>query len=113
MRLLKTIFEHDDELNAALPSHRMFLSPTFGTFDFRAIHAWNAQHRSLPHVLVDRPQPWSRWVSSWVTPQLIFVVDGVVTAKVEGWPAEGNRGEVMRVAKTIGNRGPSARSRRH
>lgn len=99
-RMLQAL-DFDKGLDAALPGFRVFLAPTFGTFGFREIHAWNKKHPTLFHVLVDRPAQWGAWVSNWETPQLIFLVDGVVKERVVGWPAEGKRSEILEATKRL------------
>lgn len=99
-QLLHTL-ESDAELEAALPPFRLLLAPTFGTFDFQGVHSWNREHPRFLHELVDRPVQWDAWVKNWQTPQLIFLVDGVVRERVVGWPTEGRRAETMAAMKRI------------
>lgn len=90
--------ERNAALNQALPARRLYLGPTFGGLKLDHIKAWNSSQPSFPHVLVDEPGHWP-FVTSWGTPQFLFLVDGVVVDTVTGWPGDEQVGKLMAAAK--------------
>jgi hypothetical protein len=91
----------DPALLASLPATRLFVSPTFGNWGAERLARWNVSHPEFSHVLADRPDPWAAWVPSWETPQLIFLFDGQVIERVNGWPKEGRHDELQAALRKL------------
>jgi hypothetical protein len=93
--------EGDPALRQAFDAHARWLAPPDGTFSLDAIQRWNGEHPGQTIALAFRGEEWPM-IDSWATPTFYFLDDGVVVAKVRGWPREGRREELLTALRRVG-----------
>ena len=90
----------DPLLGEVFRAHARWLAPPAG-IDFDVIQKWNSMHPHQETTLAYRREEWPM-IDTWDTPTFYFLKDGVVAAKVTGWPREGRRAEVIAAARQVG-----------
>lgn len=93
--------EADPVLRRVLAKHATRLAPQDTRLDVEAIQRWNRDHPEQAISLVFRRDEWPM-VDSWATPTFYVLENGAVTAKVEGWPREGRRAELLAALRHAG-----------
>lgn len=93
--------ERDDALESVFQSHAMLLAPPPRVFELAKIRQWNTTHPSLPMSLAFSKAQWPITMS-WETPTFYFYRNGKLMAKVQGWPADGRKQELLAAARAIG-----------
>jgi hypothetical protein len=93
--------EADPVLREAFLKHAKWLAPQHDNLEFDAIQRWNREHPEMEHAIAYRDDEWPM-IDSWGTPTFYFFKDGAVRAKVEGWPKEGSRTELLAALRQVG-----------
>jgi hypothetical protein len=93
--------EADPTLRQVFDAHARWLAPHDGSFSLDAIQRWNGEHPSQTIALAFRREEWPM-IDSWETPTFYFLDDGVVVAKVQGWPRGGRRDELLTALRRVG-----------
>lgn len=91
----------DPVLAQAFDAHARWLAPPDGSFSLDAIQAWNRENPGQTVALAFRREEWPI-IDSWSTPTFYFLDDGVVVAKVEGWPRGGRRDQLLTALRRVG-----------
>jgi hypothetical protein len=91
----------DSVLGKAFGTHARWLAPQDMRINFDTLQRWNHEHPEQEITLTFRREEWPM-IDSWSTPTFYFLKDGVVSAKVEGWPKEGRRSELLAALQQVG-----------
>jgi hypothetical protein len=91
----------DPVLRETFLEHAKWLAPQSNRLDFDVIQRWNREHPSQEITIAFRRDEWPM-IDSWATPTFYFLKNGVVSAKVEGWPKEGSRSELLAALRQVG-----------
>lgn len=93
--------EGDPALRGIFLGHSRWLAPVDRKLHVDVLRNWNTTHPIARHSIAYRRQEWPG-VDSWNTPTFYFLRDGKVVARVDGWPHEGHRQELLEAAAAIG-----------
>jgi len=91
----------DPVLSEVLRAHATWLAPQDNHINFDVVQKWNQGHPGQEIALAFRRDDWPM-IDSWATPTFYFLKNGEVTAKVEGWPKEGHRSELLAALRGVG-----------
>jgi hypothetical protein len=91
----------DPVLGRILATHARWLAPQDDDLDFDVLQQWNREHVEQQITLTFRRDEWPM-IDSWQTPTFYFLEDGVVIAKLDGWPQHGRRAELLAALRQIG-----------
>jgi hypothetical protein len=78
-----------------------WMAPQSNHLDFDVIQQWNREHPGQETTLTFRRDEWPM-IDSWATPTFYILKNGAVSAKVEGWPKEGRRSELLGALRQVG-----------
>jgi hypothetical protein len=92
--------EADPALRQVFHAHARWLAPPGGSFSVDAIQEWNREHQGQTTALAFRREEWPM-IDSWETPSFYFLENGVVMAKVQGWPGGGRRDELVTALRRV------------
>jgi len=81
--------------------HAKWLAPQDGRFDLGVIERSNQQYPDQQTTLTFRREEWPM-IDTWATPTFYLLENGVVKAKVGGWPREGRRHELLNGFRQVG-----------
>jgi hypothetical protein len=93
--------ESDPILASIFETHATWLAPQDSSLAFDRIQRWNRDHPAQPIVLTIDRRAWSM-IDQWNTPTFYVLREGVVTARVNGWPRAGRRAELVRALEGVG-----------
>lgn len=93
--------QNDPLLREVLGAHARWLAPPDGRINFDIVQQWNREHPGWNTTLTFRRDEWPM-IDSWNTPTFYFFKNGAVIAKVEGWPREGRRSELIAALRQVG-----------
>lgn len=88
-------------LRTVFTEHAHWLAPQGPQLDMEEFQEWNRDHPEAPMHIAYQASEWPL-VDAWATPTFYFLRDGVVAAKVVGWPAEGRFAELREALQRIG-----------
>lgn len=91
----------DPVLSKIFEANARWLIPQGNHLDFGVVQQWNREHPGQQAALAFRRDEWPM-IDSWATPTFYFLKNGVVNAKVEGWPKEGRRSELLTALRQVG-----------
>lgn len=91
----------DPVLSEIFLDNAKWLAPQSNRIDFDVIQKWNREHPRQETTLTFRRDEWPM-IDSWATPTFYFLKNGAVVAKVEGWPKEGRRSELLSALRQVG-----------
>lgn len=91
----------DGRMWVLLQPHIKWLAPQSRNFDLDVLHEWN---RKNPHAELSMVYKESEWpeIPGWATPNFYFFKDGKLLARVEGWPQEGRKDEMVAAMAKVG-----------
>lgn len=95
--------ESDAQLQPLMAQHAIWLAPAAGSFAFDAVLAWNREHPHAALAYAWREQDWPM-IQQWATPTFLFLREGILQQRIQGWPAEGRAVEILSAAAAIGIR---------
>ena len=93
-RAVARAIQEDPVLAESFGSHARWLAPQDTHIEFDVIQQWNEAHTEQRTSIAFQESEWPM-VDSWSTPTFYFLEGGHVVAKVEGWPKEGHRAELI------------------
>jgi hypothetical protein len=82
-------------------AHAKWLAPPDGRLNVKKIQKWNQEHPGQETTLAFRREEWPT-IDVWSTPTFYFLENGVLNAKVIGWPKEGRRAELLAGFRQVG-----------
>lgn len=85
--------EQDANLSVAMQNHSKWIVPQGRSLDIEAVREWNHNYTSAPMTLVVDRDEWPM-IDYWGTPTFYLFDNGVLKAKVVGWPKEGRKEEL-------------------
>jgi hypothetical protein len=91
----------DPVLGKIFHEHARWLAPQDTRVDFDVLQQANREHPEQETSLAFRRDEWPM-IDSWGTPTFYFFKDGAVSAKLEGWPREGRRPELLAALRQVG-----------
>jgi hypothetical protein len=91
----------DSVLGEVFREHARWLAPQGAHLYFDVVQRWNREHPEREITLTFQREEWPM-IDSWGTPTFYFLKDGVVRAKVEGWPKGGRRPELLAALRQVG-----------
>jgi hypothetical protein len=91
----------DPVLRELFSAHAKWLAPQDGRLNVTAIQKWNQEHPGQETTLTFRREEWPM-IERWGTPRFYFRENGVLKAKVAGWPKEGRRAELLSAFRQVG-----------
>jgi hypothetical protein len=96
--------KQDPALHGLLSGARaLWISPQDGTLDPEVFIDWTANHPDFPIHVVARQSGFAGF-GYWGTPTFYILRDGKVTARVVGWPRDGNRAALLQAFSEAGIR---------
>lgn len=102
----------DPVLREVFLKNAKWLAPQSNHLDLDVIQQWNRDHPGQETTLTFRRDEWPM-IDSWATPTFYFLTNGAVSAKVEGWPKEGRRSELLGALRQVGLRSVPRRPDHH
>jgi len=90
----------DPEL-AKLKDDIHWIAPVDRALHLQVLQQWNAQHPDMAMKIAYSRSQWPQ-LDNWGTPTFYFLLEGKLLGKVEGWPEEGRKAELLRAAHAIG-----------
>jgi hypothetical protein len=91
----------DPVLDKVFREHAKWLVPQDAHLYFDIMQRWNREHPGREVTMTVRREEWPM-IDSWSTPTFYFLENGVVSAKVEGWPKGGRRPELLAALRQVG-----------
>lgn len=95
-----TSINNDPDLGPIFIRYSHWIIPQSEKFELPAIQEWNRTHSQEPMSIAYRSSDWPMF-DSWATPTFYFLNDGKVVSEVIGWPAEGNRDQILKSLRKI------------
>jgi hypothetical protein len=87
--------DSNEDLRQLLESNTSWLAPADQTIDIELFQKWNQTHPRKAMVIAYRASDWPE-INDWATPTFYVYRNGVVVAKVSGWPRQGRAEELKR-----------------
>ena len=91
----------DPVLRELFRAHAKWLAPQAGRLNVKILQKWNQEHPGQETTLTFRREEWPM-IETWSTPTFYFRENGVLKPKVEGWPKEGRRAELLAAFRQVG-----------
>jgi len=94
----------DVVLSKGFSEHATWVAPQdshLGDLDVALFEQWDREHPGHEISVAFKREKWPM-IDSWETPTFYFLEKGVVRAKVQGWPKEGHRAELLAGLQKIG-----------
>lgn len=91
----------DGRMWALLDPYIKWLAPQSRHFDLEVLHGWNTKNPHAKLTMVYKESEWPE-IPGWGTPNFYFFKDGKLLARVEGWPQEGRKDEMIAALAKVG-----------
>jgi hypothetical protein len=91
----------DSTLREAFLAHAKWLTTPESRFDWDVFQKWNLAHGGLEYTLMFKRDEWPM-IDPEGTPTFYFFKNGVLQARVEGWPTGGRKLELVAALRHVG-----------
>ncbi len=95
-----TAIKSDKELTAVFRNRAIWLTPADPRLNYAVFQKWNQDNPDYIEVMAHRQADW-QMIEDWATPDFYFLKDGKLIARVNGWPPEGRRKELLEAARQL------------